>query len=296
MSTNAFVTVNAAQGSAIAEANDIDIRTWCVRDRKALMTGSEVAICVGDTVVADIPQALLKVTSLSFDKLCTGGKIVLPAATDKAGVVSLISYLRHVANSEKAPLPMPKPSTVFGLLSVCAAAKALNMEKYVDHIYKTCEAILRKDPPTYEAIEAITAMKDQHTRLFNIVVNSLAARIWDDSIPDPEEFKAYLAHNRALDNAIFLANEEYAERLGVEAERKQQWLQREAEREKSQARRKEDEGKRTAKWAAKEVARAACERSVKAKSQRPVEKRQKFTPEEKLHWMRTRGSQPPKGC
>jgi hypothetical protein len=43
--------------------------------------------------------------------------------------------------------------------------------------------------------------------VFRIIVINLAIRIWDKTIPDPEDFERYLAENPVLDAAVTSAND-----------------------------------------------------------------------------------------
>ncbi|KAF2825019.1 hypothetical protein CC86DRAFT_420431 [Ophiobolus disseminans] len=217
---------------------------------------------------------MLKATSVTWAAMYTFGRLVMPANTNRDGVVCLIGYLKYVAStSQEVPSMMRVPTDMSAALGVCDAAKVLGMTKYTDHVYKVCDAMLRKAIPSSEDIDVVIAVKDQHARLFDIVVRDLAIQVWEDSIPDPDDFDIYLSNNPVLATAITQCNEAHAEKL--------RYLER-VEYRKVQTTKQE-------------AARAACERSIKEKSQCPLEKRKKFMPEERSHWVKTRGTQPHKG-
>tara|TARA_R110002003_G_scaffold1005_2_gene21952 strand:+ start:2668 stop:3615 length:948 start_codon:yes stop_codon:yes gene_type:complete len=281
-----------AKNVAMADIKDIDIRNWCVQWRSSLIKGERIPVVIDNVKVAEITKPMLKVTSSKIEDLYKGGQVELPKDTEKDGVVRLLEYLQYVARTTKKPVIMNRGMTTFEALSVCAAAALLGMDKYVNHIYKMCEYKLRADPPTYEDIDAITAFAKSHARLFKIVVNYLATLVWDDEIPDPEVFKAYLAENPTLDKAIIQANNAYTAKLRMEKDRAHQ---KEVEQNQA-ALAKEKEQQEKARWAEKNAKRARLEKSCREKLQGPLEKRQKFTPEERSHWITTRRVQPPNGC
>jgi hypothetical protein len=289
----------ATKLSAVNLVKEKNMRTWPAIRRFPTLATVEVSIVIGDEPVAQVPKGLVVAASVQGDKLVQDGKVVLPAGTDKVAVLRLIEYLRYVARSTQAPEAMSPNLTTRESLAVTAAAKALGMEVYVDHIYKMIEGYLRKGMPTYVDLDAIVEFKDTHPRLFNIVAKDLAIAVWDATIPDSEAFTTYLTKHPALNDAIALANTRHAEALKVKAEQHQTFLEREARRSQQ----KEVAAGRAAKamatqaaWDRKNATRKALEQSVKQKSSGSLDKRVKFTADERAHWVSTRGKEPPKGC
>jgi hypothetical protein len=185
-----------------------DIRNLHTSMRSALCNDRRVSIFIGDDVVADAPIALLKSASVKFDKIYHKGTIKLPTGTDKGGVVHLVDYLQYITRIRTKPCDMSSNMPTYEALSVCAAAHLMGMDKYTDNVYKTVEWIFRADPPfmSYEDLDALIAFEQQHVRLFNFVVDTLANRVWMGMITDPEEFGGYLLTNPTLDCAIKEAN------------------------------------------------------------------------------------------
>jgi hypothetical protein len=114
------------------------------------------------------------------------------------------------------------------MLDTKAAAEALGMEQYVDHVYRKCEAYLRRELPTYEDLDACTHYSQlgvlNYTRLLYIVAKNLAVRVWEDTIPDPKVFSEYLSKNVVLNQqiqSIIKRREAYFKHLdGLSQERK----------------------------------------------------------------------------
>ncbi|KAH7082166.1 hypothetical protein FB567DRAFT_530713 [Paraphoma chrysanthemicola] len=290
---------NNGKNSPLADVKDIDIRNWCVQWRTTLVKGEIIPILIGNVLVAEIRKPMLNVTSVKAQELCKAGKIELPTDTDKDGVNHLLHYFSCVANTKRKPTFMNNHLPTYQALSVCAAAALLGMDKYTDHVYKMCEAKLRADPAEYEDIDAILAFEKHHARLFKVVVNDLATHVWNDTLPDKEDFAAYLAENPVLETAIKAANDAYAEKDYLMETREERRMLR----EEYQARRKEREqrfedrkAEYKARWAAINTKNAALEKSCREKSSGAVEKRKQFDANERRHWISTRQCQPPKGC
>jgi hypothetical protein len=299
--TPAFVTEKANKRAAtnavaIPQAKDIDIREEQYVIRSALLMGEHVPIYIGDDVVAQIRKPLLKITSTTIDEIHKNSVIKLPKNTEKGGVIRLVEYLTYVVRTTKKPAPMRKAIPTFDALSVCAAAKLLGMEKYVEHVYKAMDYHLHQHTPTYEDIDAVLAFKEQHARLYKLVVNDLAILVWEEKIPDPEQFDKYLRQNPMLQIAIDAANDAYAKKLRMDEEREEQRIRQKKYEQRNTALAKEQEQRDKARWAAKNAKRALMEKSCREKSQGPVEKRKKFDADERSYWIQSRGVPPPKGC
>ncbi|KAJ4361998.1 hypothetical protein N0V83_010939 [Neocucurbitaria cava] len=283
--------------------DDINILDWTYEDRQKLVSkGNRVRIFVGEDFVVDMSKPLFRATSTKGHEMLKGGNIKLPSDTDKAGVARLVNHLETVIQFPR-PARLVTGMPMSAALSICAAAALLGMDKYVTHVYKKCEALLRMDPPTYEDLDAIVAFSNQHKRLYSIVVNELAVRVWDDTIPDADVFNDYLLKNPILDSAIKDINEKYATKQRIEAEREERRLRYEETRalREEQQKRDNEHAKATmarekASWAEKKAKAAALEKSCQQKILATTPKDRKFTTEERLHWLRIKGKQPPKGC
>ncbi|KAH6331910.1 hypothetical protein HBI37_181340 [Parastagonospora nodorum] len=196
-----------AKGTAIPEVKDIDIRAWAKQFRSALPKGELVFIYIVDAIAAHILKPLLKVTSTKFDNLYQNGGVKLPAGTDKRVLDRLMGYLGYVCGTSKKPQPMSTNMLMFNMLSICTAGSLLGMDKYTSHVYEKSEAILRIDPPLYEHINAIISVHEEHARLHRIVVQNLAFRVREATIPDPEDFQKYLLDHSELAVAIDATND-----------------------------------------------------------------------------------------
>ncbi|KAF2030622.1 hypothetical protein EK21DRAFT_65144 [Setomelanomma holmii] len=277
--TKAFVDEKAskraaAKGVAAPQPEDVDIRQEKYMIRSVLLTGERVPVYIGKDVIAEIRKPLLKPTSTKVADIYKEGAVILPEDTEKEGVKHLLGYMSYVAGTTKKPAKMRTALSTFDALSVCAAAKLMGVEKYTDNVYKAVDAYLHKYTPEYEDIDAILAFRTSHARFYNIVVDHLATLVWQETIPDPEEFQEYLRKNAILAKSIDGVNSAY---------------------KKQQAQKEKDE-RDTANWAAKNAKKARLEDSIRKKMQGPLEKRQKFDAEEKYYWINTYGKQPPKGC
>ncbi|KAL1797870.1 hypothetical protein ACET3X_004476 [Alternaria dauci] len=248
-------------------ANDIDIREWSFSDRQMLVKGSRVQIFVGDVLITTISKPLLRATSSTVEEIFKDGAIELPADTDKNGVTRMVKYLEAIIKVTGKPSPFTRALDTATTLGVCDAAHALGMDKYTVHLYKKCEALLRKDPPAYE------------------------------------DFASYLAQNPVLDTAIKTAVQKHSNYLRW----MQKGAERNARAQENQARRDaylQQKAERATKkradektfFAAKAAKEAALGESIQKKIRASEPKERKFTAEENVHYWRMYGKKPPKGC
>jgi hypothetical protein len=135
------------------------------------------------------------------------------------------------------------------------------------------------------------------------IARDLAVAVRDGTLPDADSFKDYLeAANHRLRDEIVNINTTHAEYVCRNLMRQQQQLRAQAaerkrkEVEEFQARRaqkeKEDRAREKEKFNALKARDAALEKAVKEKMKKAGVM---FITEEKQHWLRTRGSRPPKG-
>ena len=297
-------TEAAAKPNVPITAKDIDIRNWSFGDRKVLVSKSDrLKIFTGDTLATTISKPLLRATSATSGEILKDGMVKLPADTDKNGVCCLVNYLESIIRTNSKPLPFTRSLTMAASLSVCAAASLLGMKKYTLNLYKKCETLLRIDPPEYEDINAIILFKKVHKRLFNIVVKGLAVRVWENTVPDPEDFALYLTQNPVLDTAIKSAIEKREYHLRRVAELKERCVRRENAQTRHEAWMKEKterEAKRRAGeeafYAAKAAKEAALEKSIQLKIRAREPRARKFTAEEAAHYRHRYNKKPPNGC
>ncbi|RII20099.1 hypothetical protein CUC08_Gglean001499 [Alternaria sp. MG1] len=284
-------------------AKDIDIRDWSFADRQMLVKGDRVQIFIDGVLITTISKPLLRATSATVGDILKDGTIELPADTDESGVIRVVEYLEAIVKVTAKPLPFTRALDMAKTLGVCAAARALGMDKYTVHLYKKCEALLRHDPPAYEDIDAIIAFKTSHERLFKIVVNGLVKHVWEGTIPDPEDFAVYLAQNPVLDDAIKIAIQKHDSYL-----RKMERLAKRGAREEANQARHEaylqEKAKRATKkqadekafFAAKASKDAGLEKSIQKKIRASEPKERRFTAEENVHYWRMYSKKPPQGC
>jgi len=195
------------------------------------------------------------------------------------------------------------------------------MEKYVDHVYKKCEAILHSRLLSYDDLTTLTHSTEHHLRLFKIVVKGLADRVRNKTMPDLDGFYRYLSGNPYLNWLISINIKKRGKAIenaqihqeAVE-EMKRRWVEGEIEEQrdeekrlrrqkaKDELRKREEErlevhaARQDAFWEAKRVQDAANEKACLEKVRTPVSKRVAFTQDERVHWRKTRGTLPLKGC
>jgi hypothetical protein len=97
---------------------------------------------------------------------------------DSSGVAALVKYLRITAISPKTNLQLSTHDmSVQKMVSITAAACALSMGLYVDHVCRKCEAQLRHGLPKYKDLGALVQYAHDHPRLLSVPAANLASRI-----------------------------------------------------------------------------------------------------------------------
>lgn len=293
-------------------ASDVDVRMFTLGDRQMLATGQRVFICKGNDPVSEIPRPLFLATSTNLS-LLVNGRVHLPQDTDAHGVRLLVDYLiAMIFEPSEAieDLRMSNRRSLYDMLSVTAAADLLGMKKYTDHLYRKCEAYIRRDLPAYEELGAMVRFASNHTRLFHLLVteNLVPRMLAPGNIQDIDDFKKYLSRTPVLNDPIQAAvskHYEYTEnRARVQQQRQENYQARKRE-EQSQLQeqsakvqtqeRDEKAAKDKAFWDKRKAEDAEDEKSIKEKLKLSADNR-KFTAREKAHWRRTRGTKLPKGC
>jgi hypothetical protein len=266
--------------TAATSAKDVDIRNFSLANRQMLAKGQRIGIFAGNAAIIDLPRPLFVATSTKTD-LLTNDRIELSEDIDRSGVLSLVKYLKDMLAWHGFNLFMPNNMGMYDMLSITSAAAALGMDMYVDHVYRKCEAYLRKELPSYEDLDALTYFAVEHPRLLHITASfNLAVRMRQGTIPDTDKFAEYLEVNVVLGEQIQLATTKHEE-----------WVERGEWREARAQRAIETK----ALFATRKVEAMEDEKSIQAKLKLPVGKRQ-FTIRERAHWRRTRGTKLPKGC
>ena len=302
-------------------AHDIDVRAFPQPDRSGFAQGPLIQIFAGEVFAGELPYHLFLATSTKPELLINGVTVQVPAHIDHFALQELIGYLNHMVFSRKDfPRMLTHHNDVSEMLSITEAALALGMKKYTDHIYRKCEAYLRRELPTYEDLNACVYFAQVHPRLLRIVAENMAIRVWEDDVPDREDFDYYLTQNKALDQEIKTAigkREAYFRHLEeLKQERmarfqrgdgarvgRERGVQRAKvidEHTKEQEQWKKEKAEKAAKdkafWDKKKAEDAEDAKSIEKKLLLPADKR-KFTLREKAYWRTHRGTNKlPKGA
>ncbi|KAH7082165.1 hypothetical protein FB567DRAFT_605406 [Paraphoma chrysanthemicola] len=290
-----------------SSANDVDVRMFTLGDRQMLATGQRIFICKGNDPVSEIPRPLFLATSTN-PSLLVNGRVNLPQNTDAHGVRLLVDYLiAMIFEPSEAieDLRMSNRRSLYDMLSVTAAADLLGMKKYTDHLYRKCEAYIRRDLPAYEELDAMVRFASNHTRLFHLLVteNLVPRMLTPGSIQDISDFNKYLSKTPVLNEPIQAAitkHYEYTEnRARVQQQRQENYQARKREeqaqlQEQSATAQNQERDEKAAKDK-KKAEDAEDEKSIQEKVKQSGDKR-RFTAREKAHWRRTRGTKLPKGC
>lgn len=256
----------------------------------------------------DIPEPLLKVTSIHAADFVKKGKIILPDDTSKLEVDSrcvgiFVDYMKSLTQVRK-PMPLRlqfDDDDIETHLGVCQTVKVLGMDKYVGHLIRQVDAIFH-GLPSYEDLDYLVIHKAQHPRVYGIAVRTLARMVREDEIPDPGAFQEYLSQRKQFAHDIEEANTKHNNWAEMQAKHKQHEQQRLKDQEAAQAKAaelKKMEKERLARekqfWAAKNTQDAKMRKATEQKMLASGNAR-KFTPEERAWYVKTNGKQPPKGC
>jgi hypothetical protein len=300
--TTAFVT-----GQAKLHPMDIDLRQEPLTVRGALK-GKMVPIIFWNQHIAEIPEPLLKVTSIHAADFIKKGKITLPddAPTLEVEPRCISIFVDYMKSLTRVPHPMPlrllfDDNDIETRLGVCQAAKILGMDKYVDHLIRQTDAVFH-GLPSYEDLDYLVIHKTWYSRVYSIAVRTCARMVREDEIPDPEAFEKYLFTRDAFAHDIEEANIKHYNWVEMQAKHEQREQQRLEDEEAAQAKAvesKKKEKERLARekqfWAAKNTQDAKLQKATEQKTRASGNGR-KFTPEERAWYVKTNGKQPPKGC
>jgi hypothetical protein len=286
----------------------VDIRTLPATERHTLIKGRRIEIYRGrgdEDYIADVPVRIIQRASRISNKLLSNinAGIHLPFDTDKQAVADFLQYLVYLGKTEEEPQLMAQTNSIYRDLCICGASYLLGLQKYTENIYTFYWDHFTESIPTYDEIWAIMnlpASMDKNAKMFNKIARSLAVLVRDKTIPDPDDFTAYLENdNHRLRDAIFEINKAHAYRVNKDAER----AERQRKLEEEERMRKEAAEQRAKKMEEKRIREkvlfdglkardAALERAIQEKMKKAG---QMFTPDETKHWVRTRGTRPPKG-
>lgn len=307
MSSSTSTPLETQPDRTMSDLQDLpDIRSLPAEERHALGHGGMIRMYRGRGVqpynfISEIPVELVKKASVTSSRLLSNMSegIHLSRDVDVEAVLDFLSHLAYIVKAEDEPQPMEIKYRVYEDLATCAVAWILGMQFYTEHIYNFYWDYWNENIPAYSEVTLISNLPvwmDKHDNLFNKFAHSLAELVREDYVPDPEYFQAYLDYeNPRMRDAIAQINDAHAERARrVERASKaeqatRQWKEHEetAAKKQKEARTKEKE-----KFTAIKARDAALEQAIKDKMKKAG---QTFTAEEKKHWIRTRGSRPPKG-
>lgn len=254
--------------------------------------------------VADISLALFRATSMKKDddELLIQNRTVikLPAGLEVQVVKDLVQHLKNVCTWMKYAKDIHTYESTYEDVQLCSAAEYLGMTIYTQHIFNWYWARLSAgDLPGYEDIDAFSAVKTPlGDKLLVKAAQSLAKLDFENQIPDPGNFKAYLTTNNRFSAAVY---QEKAKLL-----RQKDWEERKIKREQAALRQKtidanhrrkvQDEeakqkAKQQAKWDAKKKEDSALAARVKAKLVEPGKK--KWKADEAIYLERLYGKKVP---
>lgn len=196
----------ANTGAPVKDTSD-DVREWSSTHRRALFVGAKLPIYIGDSILEKfvtkvvngkeetslvaltITETMLKTTTTYADQFIKGNKVVLPAGTNKVGVIHLVDYFHYVAGTKATTASRMSTDLEMGpALAVLSAVNTLGSELYVDNVFKACEAIYCAGIPSYADCRAVAVFDDEFPRFFKIVVDCLATLVRDGTVPFPEAF------------------------------------------------------------------------------------------------------------
>ncbi|KAJ4374529.1 hypothetical protein N0V86_007398 [Didymella sp. IMI 355093] len=285
----------------------IDLRQEPLTVREALK-GKAVPITIWNQHIADIPESLLKVTSIHAADFIKKGKITLPddaptLEVEPRCVGIFVDYMKSLTRvSHPTPLRLQfDDNDIETHLGVCQAAKILGMDKYVDHLIRQVDAIFH-GLPSYKDLDHLVIHKTWYPRVYGIAVRTFARMVREDEIPDPEDFEKYLFTRDDFAHDVEEANIKHCNWVEMQVKHDQREQQRLEDEEAAQAKTvkfKKKEKERLARekqfWAAKNTQDAKLRKATEQKVRASGNAR-KFTPEEHAWYVKANGKQPPKGC
>lgn len=298
----AFVT-----GQTELYPKDIDLRQEPQAVREALK-GKQIPIIINNQHMYDVPEPLLKVTSIRAGDFVKKGKITLPndaptLEADPRSVGIFVDYMKSLTQV-KHPAPLwlrLDDDDIETHLGVCQAANILGMDKYVAHLVRKVDTIFH-GLPSYEDLDYLVIHKAWYSRVYGIAVRTFAQMVREDGIPDPEDFEKYLFRREEFAQDIEDANIKHFNWIEMQAMHELREQQRLQDKEYAQAKAAELEKmtkKRNARqkqfWAVKNTQDAKLRKATEQKTRASGSAR-KFTCEERIWYIKTNGKQPPKGC
>lgn len=256
----------------------------------------------------DVPEPLLKVTSIRAGDFVKKGMITLPndaptLEADPRSVGIFVDYMKSLTQV-KHPAPLwlrLDDDDIETHLGVCQAANILGMDKYVAHLVRKVDTIFH-GLPSYEDLDYLVIHKAWYSRVYGIAVRTFAQMVREDGIPDPEDFEKYLFRREEFAQDIEDANIKHFNWIEMQAMHELREQQRLQDKEYAQAKAAELEKmtkKRNARqkqfWAVRNTQDAKLRKATEQKTRASGSAR-KFTCEERIWYIKTNGKQPPKGC
>ncbi|KAF1832226.1 hypothetical protein BDW02DRAFT_19701 [Decorospora gaudefroyi] len=151
-----------------------------------------------------MPLALFRATSNQPELVVKNNAIKLPPGLDVQMVKDLIEHLKELTTWKRYAKKLQSYESTYKDVQICSAADFLGMTIYTQHIFNWYWARIRSgDLPGYGDIDAFTAVNTPlGSKVFGKVVNLLAKLDFEDNIPDPENFGAYLESNERFRTAL----------------------------------------------------------------------------------------------
>lgn len=287
-----------ATSQAPLHPKDIDLRQQPLKIREVLK-GKPIPISFYGQHVYDIPEPLLKVTSIYAADFVEKGKVSFPDDAPKYeieayGVGIVVEHMKSLTR-DLTPTLLKLDIDECGFdasLSVCLAVEALGMDQYVSHLVYQTYAYF-DGLPSYLIIH-----KSWYPRVYEAAVRSHAYKVREGGIPDPETFEKYLLQRLEFAKDIEKAKVEHHDWIEKRAKLDQRLKEEETTKAKAvEARKAEKERLAREKqcWAGKNTQDTDMRKVVEEKTRATGDAR-RFTAEERTLYVKANGKQPPTSC
>lgn len=288
-----------ATDQAPLHPKDIDLRQQPLEIREVLK-GKPIPISFYGQHVYDIPEPLLKVTSIYAADFVKKGRISFPDDAPKYeieayGVGVVVEHIKSLTR-DLTPTLLKLGIDECGFdasLSVCLAAEALGMDQYVSHLVYQSYAYF-DGLPSYEDLDYLIIHKSWYPRVYKAAVRSHAYKVREGEIPDPETFEKYLLQRLEFAEDIEKAKVEHHDWIEKRAKLDQRLKEEDITKAKAvEARKAEKE--RLAREEHKNTQDADMRKVVEEKT-RATGNARRFTAEERTLYVKANGKQPATSC
>lgn len=285
----------------------MDLRKLKEYQRKVLEEGEILSIVKTDgTIVSRMRVTVFNAASTKPD-LCHVDKIHLPTTIEGTNQEQALKwFISHMNKLNNLPVPMFEDAERD--LLIVHVAEQLGMRKYVQHIFNAYYKPLKNHELSFaHLIGIVKAENPVANKLYFDASYDLATLAWDNTIEDTKLWEEELMVNNKLAASVDKLHGIWTD--AINRQEKQDKLReiRQLEHEeqvKAQKTRelehvklqKQREAMDKVMWAEKASKEAALEKSCQQKVLAANARERKFTVDERLHWLRTKGKQPPKGC